>query len=42
MILDDYGWLGYEAQKAAMDDFPPRKGSKVLQLPTVQRMLIKP
>jgi hypothetical protein len=42
VILDDYGWLGYEAQKVAMDEFAAGKGLKVLPLPTGQGLLIKP
>jgi hypothetical protein len=42
VVLDDYGWLGYEAQKTAMDEFAAGKGLKVLPLPTGQGLLIKP
>lgn len=42
VLFDDYGWLGYDAQKRAHDAFAESKGVKILNLPTGQGMLIKP
>lgn len=41
IILDDYGWLGYRAQKEAEDPFFEARGCRVLELPTGQGMVIK-
>ncbi|ATE64041.1 hypothetical protein COO09_21410 [Rhizorhabdus dicambivorans] len=41
MVLDDYGWLAYRAQKHAEDDWLGRRGYKVLELPTGQGLVIK-
>lgn len=41
VILDDYGWTGYRAQKAAADEFAASRGLTVLELPTGQGMLVK-
>lgn len=41
MVLDDYGWLGYRAQKLAEDDWLGKRGYHVLELPTGQGLLIK-
>lgn len=42
ILFDDYGWVGYEAQKAAHDEFARRQGVQIFNLPTSQGMLIKP
>jgi O-methyltransferase len=42
VLFDDYGWLGYDAQKTAHDDFAAKQRVKILNLPTGQGMLIKP
>lgn len=42
VLFDDYGWLGYEAQKNAHDAFAAARELKILNLPTGQGMLIKP
>lgn len=42
VILDDYGWIGFEAQKASMDEFAQRAGVEILTLPTGQGMILKP
>ena len=42
VVLDDYGWLHFEAQRRSMDDFADRAGVKVLTLPTGQGLMIKP
>jgi hypothetical protein len=42
IILDDYGFVSYEAQKRAFDDFARRKGVEVLHLPTGQGLILKP
>ncbi|WYX15476.1 hypothetical protein WJ974_02785 [Achromobacter xylosoxidans] len=41
LILDDYGWLYYRAQKDAEDPWFARRGYRVLELPTGQGMVIK-
>jgi hypothetical protein len=41
IILDDYGWLAYRAQKEAEDPFFEERGYRVLELPTGQGMVIK-
>ncbi|MGE8657288.1 MAG: TylF/MycF/NovP-related O-methyltransferase [Achromobacter sp.] len=41
LILDDYGWLGYRAQKDAEDPWFAQRGYRVLELPTGQGLLIK-
>ena len=42
VILDDYGWLSFSAQKEAMDAFAARKGVRIANLPTGQGLLLKP
>ena len=42
ILLDDYAYLGYGAQKAAMDAFAERKGVAICSLPTGQGLLLKP
>ncbi len=42
MLLDDYGWLGHDAQKRAFDDFAVRKNVPLLCLPTGQGLILKP
>ncbi len=42
VLLDDYGWLGYVAQKRALDEFAASRGVKILNIPTGHGMLIKP
>ena len=42
ILLDDYGWLGHEAQKRAFDDFARRKDVPLLCLPTGQGLIMKP
>ncbi len=41
IILDDYGWLVYRAQKEAEDPFFEERGYRVLELPTGQGLVIK-
>ncbi len=41
MILDDYGWLGYRAQKLAEDPWLAARGYHVLELPTGQGLVFK-
>ncbi len=41
LILDDYGWLGYRAQKLAEDPWFVARGYFVVELPTGQGMVIK-
>lgn len=41
IILDDYGWLVYQAQKDAEDPFFAELGYKVLEMPTGQGLVIK-
>lgn len=42
ILLDDYAYRGYGAQKVALDLFAGRKGVMVLSLPTGQGLMIKP
>lgn len=42
VILDDYGFEGFEKQKRAFDAFAGRKGVEILTLPTGQGLLLKP
>jgi hypothetical protein len=41
VILDDYGWWGYSAQKIALDKIAQSFGQEILELPTGQALLIK-
>jgi hypothetical protein len=41
LILDDYGWLGYRAQKLAEDPWLAKYGYRVLEMPTGQGLVIK-
>lgn len=41
VIFDDYGWLGYHAQKDAEDPWLAERGYQVLELPTGQGLLFK-
>jgi hypothetical protein len=41
VVLDDYGWFGYEEQRDSMDEFARGIGTEVLSLPTGQGLLIK-
>jgi len=41
IILDDYGWYAYRAQKEAEDKFFLKYGYRVLELPTGQGMVFK-
>jgi O-methyltransferase len=40
ILLDDYGWRGYRAQKLAEDPFFAARGLQVLELPTGQGLVI--
>ena len=42
VVLDDYGWHRYEAQKETMDEFARSVGVEVLTLPTGQGLMVKP
>jgi hypothetical protein len=42
VILDDYGWWGYCAQKMALDPVIKENGLDVLELPTGQGLILKP
>jgi O-methyltransferase len=41
LVLDDYGWEGYRAQKLAEDAWLQARGFHVIELPTGQGMVIK-
>jgi len=41
LVLDDYGWLAYRAQKLALDPWFEKRGYSVLELPTGQGLVIK-
>jgi O-methyltransferase len=40
VLLDDYGWRGYRAQKLAEDPFFAARGRQVLELPTGQGIVM--
>jgi hypothetical protein len=42
VVLDDYGFRGYEPQKISADEFAAGKGVQVLPLPTGQGLMFKP
>jgi hypothetical protein len=42
VLLDDYAYLGYSAQKRAMDDFARAHGVTVCSLPTGQGLIVRP
>lgn len=42
MVLDDYGWKKYAAQREGFDEFAKRKGVSVFALPTGQGLIFKP
>ena len=42
VLLDDYAYFGFEAQKTAMDVFAQEHGVQICSLPTGQGLLIKP
>lgn len=42
ILLDDYGFVRYEAQKRAFDAFAAERGIEILALPTGQGLMIKP
>lgn len=42
IISDDYGNIGYHAQKVVMDDFAKQKGVSVLSHPTGHGIILKP
>jgi Macrocin-O-methyltransferase (TylF) len=42
ILLDDYGYLGYSAQKEAMDKLAAARSTQVLCLPTGQGLVIRP
>jgi len=42
VLLDDYAYVGYRAQKLGIDGFAARVGVPVLSLPTGQGLLIRP
>jgi hypothetical protein len=42
VLLDDYAYLGFDNQKAAMDAFAQSAGVPILSLPTGQGLLLKP
>ena len=41
VVLDDYGFGGYEAQHDSMDEFAAKVGTSILTLPTGQGLIIK-
>jgi hypothetical protein len=41
VLLDDYAYRGYRAQKIAMDSFAASQQTEILSLPTGQGLLIK-
>jgi hypothetical protein len=41
VIFDDYGWLMYQAQQIAEDEFARQRDYRILELPTGQGLLLK-
>ena len=41
IVLDDYGWLPFKAQRDAEDIFFAERGYFVLELPTGQGLVVK-
>jgi predicted O-methyltransferase YrrM len=41
VILDDYGWEAYSAQKVVLDPIADSFGQQILELPTGQGIIIK-
>lgn len=41
VVLDDYGWIAYQAQQAAERDWFASRGYVVLELPTGQGLVIR-
>ena len=41
VFFDDYGWMMFHKQKEAEDDFMPRRGYAILELPTGQGLVVK-
>jgi len=41
VLIDDYGWITCEQQKAAIDAFARKIGTPVLFLPTGQGIIVK-
>jgi O-methyltransferase len=41
IVFDDYGWRGYEDQRARIDAFVARKPEEIVALPTGQALLLK-
>lgn len=42
ILLDDYGWRGFEEQKRGFDTFARERDVEVLSLPTGQGLIVKP
>jgi len=42
VVLDDYGFAGHEEQYEAMNRFADEQGTRILELPTGQGLLLKP
>lgn len=42
VVLDDYAWWGYSAQKVELDPIAKKYNLKIVDLPTGQGLLIKP
>ncbi len=41
IVLNDYGWARYPAQRVAADEFMQKEGYRVLEIPTGQGLMIK-
>jgi len=42
VLLDDYAYFGFGAQKLAMDEFAARHDVAICSLPTGQGLLLRP
>ena len=41
VVLDDYGWRGYESQREAIDEVLADKAEAIIELPTGQALIVK-
>jgi len=42
ILMDDYGYVGSDEQRIALDGFAAQRGVSVLSLPTGQGLIVKP
>ena len=42
VVLDDFGWRGFEEQRESITEFARIAGVEILTLPTGQGLIVKP